>query len=57
MRKLATIATIARREYLVRVRTRSLALGTTILVLAIAAVAMLPVITRYLDRAERTPGG
>jgi ABC-2 type transport system permease protein len=52
MSNLPTIATVARREYLVRVRTRSFVLGTMILVLAIAAMALLPVITRYIDRTE-----
>ncbi len=52
MSNLPAIATVARREYLVRVRTRSFVLGTVILVLAIAAVALLPVITRYIDRTE-----
>ncbi len=52
MTNLSTIATIARREYVVRVRTRSFVLGTVILALAIVAVALLPVITRYIDRTE-----
>jgi ABC-2 type transport system permease protein len=41
---------IARREYLVRLRTRSFVLGTALLVAAVIGVALLPVITRYIDR-------
>ena len=50
MSGIANTASVARREYLVRVRTRSFVLGTALLVVAVVAVAMLPVIVRYLDR-------
>ena len=43
---------IARREFLVRVRTRTFILGTALLVIAVVAVAMLPVIIRYVDRSS-----
>jgi ABC-2 type transport system permease protein len=49
---LANIIAVARREYLVRVRTRSFVLGTLLLVVAVVAVALLPVIVRYFDRTE-----
>ena len=43
------IATVARREYLVRVRSRSFALGTLLLVLGVAVIAFLPVIIRATE--------
>ncbi len=52
MSNLANIAAVARREYLVRVRTRSFVVGTILLVAAVVAVALLPVIIRYVDRTE-----
>jgi ABC-2 type transport system permease protein len=53
MMSVANVVAVARREFLVRVRTRSFVLGTAILVAAVIAVALLPVITRYIDRMER----
>jgi len=50
MTSVPNLVLVARREYLVRVRTRSFALGTAFLVAAVIAVALLPVITRYVDR-------
>lgn len=52
MSGIPNILAIARREFLVRVRTRTFALGTAILVIAVVAVALLPVITRYIDRSS-----
>ena len=52
MSNLANIAAVARREFMVRVRTRSFVLGTILLVGAVVAVALLPVIIRYVDRTE-----
>jgi len=46
------VIAIARREFLVRVRTRTFVLGTALLVIAVMAVALLPVITRYVDRSS-----
>ena len=50
MTGLANTISVARREYTVRVRTRSFILGTALLVVAVVAVALLPVIVRYLDQ-------
>jgi ABC-2 type transport system permease protein len=52
MTALTNILAIARREFLVRARTRTFALGTAILVVAVVVVAMLPVIIRYVDRSS-----
>ena len=52
MSGLPNIVAIARREFLVRARTRTFVLGTAILVIAVMAVALLPVITRYVDRSS-----
>ncbi len=48
------IGTIARREYLVRVRTRSFIFGTALLVLGVVVIALLPVIIRALDQMDET---
>lgn len=50
----ANVGTVARREYAVRVRTRSFLFGTALLVLGVVAIALLPVIIRYLDRLDST---
>jgi ABC-2 type transport system permease protein len=50
----ANIATVARREYLVRVRTRTFVLGTALLVIGVAVIAFLPVIVRQLERVNPT---
>jgi len=50
----SNIATIARREYLVRVRTRSFVLGTALLVIGVLVIAFLPLIVRQLDRVNPT---
>lgn len=52
MNGIANIVAIARREYLVRVRTRSFVLGTLLLVVGVVAVALVPVIVKYFDRTE-----
>jgi len=54
MRLGSRIATIARREYLVRVRTRTFLFGTLLLVLGVVVIALLPVIISYVDRTEVT---
>jgi ABC-2 type transport system permease protein len=54
---MANIATIARREYSVRVRTRSFVLGTVLIVIGVVVIAFLPVITRQLDRVNATKIG
>ncbi len=50
----ANVVTIARREFLVRVRTRSFLWGTALLVLGVAAIALLPVIAQVIDRSSAT---
>jgi ABC-2 type transport system permease protein len=50
MMSLANVRAVIRREYLVRVRTRSFVIGTIFLVLSVVAVALLPVIIRYFDQ-------
>src|SRR5512141_3064719 len=52
MSNLANILNVARREFGVRVWTRSFVLGTLLLVLGVAIIAFLPVIIRYLDRSD-----
>jgi ABC-2 type transport system permease protein len=52
MTSLPNILAIARREFLIRARTRTFVLGTLILVIAVLVVAMLPVIIRYVDRTS-----
>jgi len=54
MSTIANIATVARREFEVRVRTRSFMLGTLLLVVGVIAIALLPVIVRYVDRTDAT---
>jgi ABC-2 type transport system permease protein len=53
-RTLRNIGTIARREYLVRVRTRSFIFGTVLLVLGVVAIALLPVLVRWVDQIDQT---
>jgi ABC-2 type transport system permease protein len=50
MSNLSNIVNVARREFSVRVRTRSFLIGTLLLVLGVSIIACLPVIIRYLDR-------
>jgi ABC-2 type transport system permease protein len=52
MTGLANILAIARREYLVRARTRSFLIGTALLVVAVVAFAFMPIAMRYLQRTE-----
>src|SRR5512146_2484010 len=52
MSNLANIFNVARREFAVRVRTRSFVLGTVLLVLGVSVIAFLPVIIKYLDRSD-----
>jgi ABC-2 type transport system permease protein len=54
MSSIANIATVARREYEVRARTRSFLLGTLLLVVGVLAIALLPVIVRVIDRQDAT---
>ena len=54
MNTIANIATVARREFEVRMRTRSFVFGTLLLVIGVVAIALLPVIVRYIDRQDAT---
>ena len=54
MSNLTNITTIARREYGVRVRTRSFIFGTALLVIGVVVIALLPVIIRYVDQHDQT---
>jgi ABC-2 type transport system permease protein len=48
--RLSNVATIARREYLVRARTRSFKAATIFLVIAAVLVTLAPLAVRWLDR-------
>jgi ABC-2 type transport system permease protein len=50
----SNIYTIARREYTVRVRTRSFAIGTLLLVAGVVLIAFLPLVIRQIDQADAT---
>jgi ABC-2 type transport system permease protein len=52
MTDIANVTAVARREYTTRVRTRSFIFGTVVLVVAVVAMALLPVIVGYLDRND-----
>jgi ABC-type Na+ efflux pump, permease component len=52
MSTLRNIAAVARREFTVRVRTRSFLIGTALLILGVAVIAFVPVIIRYIDRTD-----
>ena len=52
MNTIANIIAVARREYTTRVRTRSYIFATLLMVVAVAVIAFVPVIIRYIDRAE-----
>jgi len=54
MSTITNIAIVARREFEVRVRTRSFGFGTLLLVIGVVAIALLPVIVRYIDRQDAT---
>lgn len=46
------IVAVARREYSVRVRTRSFIFGTIVLLISVLAIAFLPIIIRAVDQAD-----
>jgi len=50
----SNVGNIARREYLVRVRTRSFVLGTILLLAGVVVIAFLPVIIRGMDDVTTT---
>jgi ABC-2 type transport system permease protein len=49
MSAISNVATVAEREFRVRVRTRSFLMGTLLLVLGVIAIAMVPVILRVIE--------
>ncbi len=48
----ANILTVARREYMVRVRTRTFMVATVLLVLGVVAISFLPLIIRQIDQGD-----
>jgi ABC-2 type transport system permease protein len=54
MSTVTNIGNVARREYLVRVRTRSFVFGTLLLVAGVAVIAFLPLIIRQVDSIAAT---
>jgi ABC-2 type transport system permease protein len=52
MSTLGNILAIARREYSVRVRTRSYVFATVLLIIGVVVIAFVPVIIRYIDRGD-----
>lgn len=52
MSGLRNIAAVARREYTIRVRTRSFIVGTLLLLLGVVAIAFAPLITTAITRAS-----
>lgn len=55
MSNVANIIAIARREFTVRIRTRSYQLGSVVLVIGVLAFAFLPVIGRLFEGGETKP--
>ncbi len=52
MSGLSNVIAVARREFTVRVRTRSFRIGSAMLILGVLVLAFVPVIVRYLDRGD-----
>ena len=52
MNQIANVLAVARREFKTRAMTRTFVIATAFLVVAVVAVAFLPVIVRYVDRNE-----
>jgi len=53
MSGLANVAAVARREYMVRVTTRSYVFGTVVLLVGVLAIAFAPVIIRAIDQSSQ----
>lgn len=49
MSNIANIITVARREFLTRIRTRTFVLGTALLLIGVIAIAFVPIIVQYLE--------
>jgi ABC-2 type transport system permease protein len=52
MSTISNIYAVARREFITRARTRTFVLGTALLVVGVVAIALAPVIVRYIDRSD-----
>lgn len=52
MNAIGNIIAVGRREYTTRVRTRSYIVATLLLIVAVAVIAFVPVIIRYIDRGD-----
>jgi ABC-2 type transport system permease protein len=50
---LGNIGAVARREYTIRLRTRSFIFGTLVLIVGVVAIAFAPIIIQAIDRAEQ----
>ncbi len=53
MNGLSNVLAVARREYEIRVRTRSFLLGTLVLLLGVAAIAFAPIVVRAIDQSTQ----
>jgi ABC-type Na+ efflux pump permease subunit len=53
MTGLSNILAVARREYAIRVRTRSFLFGTLVLLLSVAAIAFAPIVVRAIDQSTQ----
>jgi ABC-2 type transport system permease protein len=54
MNGLSNIVAVARREYTIRIRTRSFLFGTLALLLGVLAIAFAPIIVQAIDRSTQT---
>jgi ABC-2 type transport system permease protein len=52
MSGIGNIVAVARREYTVRIRTRSYLLGTLVLIVGVVAIAFAPIIIRAIDQGD-----
>ena len=53
MTGLGNVYAVARREYTIRIRTRSFLLGTLILLIGVIAIAFAPIIVRAIDQSSQ----
>jgi ABC-2 type transport system permease protein len=53
MTGLANVVAVARREYTIRVRTRSFLFGTLVLLLGVVAIAFAPIIVKAIDQSSQ----
>lgn len=52
MSRVANVTTIARREYVVRTRSRSFLIGTLLLLVGVIAIALAPALIERLGRTN-----